>query len=274
MIVFPNAKINLGLRITSKRSDGYHNLQTIFYPVPLEDALEVTPCKEAGASYSFHQSGLEIGGAQEDNLVTKAYRLLAASHPLPPVEVYLHKNIPAGAGLGGGSADAAFMINLLDELFCLHLGVEEREAYAAKLGADCAFFIQDKPTLATGIGNIFTPLSLSLQGYRLLLVKPRIFVSTKEAFSQVRPAEPQESLSRLIASPIEEWRHLIVNDFEKSVFALHPELAVLKEKMYVNGALYASMSGSGSSVYGIFPAEAQLSEKDYGEESRVYNLML
>lgn len=252
MITYPNAKINLGLNIIEKRPDGYHNLETIFYPINLQDALEVTLRKGDG-EYSLSLSGTPIEGEAENNLVVKAYRLLKNDFPdMPSIDIHMFKHIPTGAGLGGGSADAAFMIKLLNEKFKLDLSIEKMEEYASILGADCAFFIQNKPVFATGIGNIFEPIRLSLKGYYLLLVKPDIFVSTKDAFAHIQPLRPVQSLREIARMPIETWRATMKNDFEYSVFQKFPEIAAIKDKLYDMGAIYASMSGSGSSVFGIF----------------------
>lgn len=259
MIIFPNAKINLGLNITGKCPDGYHNLETVFYPVPMDDALEVhvlhTPTEQ---KYALHLSGIEVAGCAEENLVVKAYLLLDSEFQLPPVDIHLFKHIPSGAGLGGGSADAAFMLKLLNERFGLQLTDEQLEIYAARLGADCAFFIKNRPTFAEGIGNIFSPIALSLKGYQLVIIKPDIFVSTREAFAQVEPQRPTHPLREVIARPITEWKELLVNDFEASVFPQYPAIGEIKEKFYQQGAVYAAMSGSGSSVFGIFDPEAEL----------------
>lgn len=252
MITFPNAKINLGLNITEKRPDGYHNLETVFYPVPLEDALEIQEVPPRENKFSLRQNGLEIAGQAADNLVVKAYRLLDHDFNLPSIDIYLYKRIPSGAGLGGGSADAAFMLKLLNEYFSLSLTEAELESYAVRLGADCAFFIRNAPTYAEGIGNIFSPVSLSLKGYVLVIVKPDIFVSTREAFSQIHPHRPEYSIKHIIALPPEEWKDRLVNDFEESVFPQYPAIGALKEELYRQGAVYASMSGSGSSVFGLF----------------------
>lgn len=252
MITFPNAKINLGLNITGKRPDGYHNLETVFYPVSLEDALEVTLSKAPDKKISLHQSGLEITGALEDNLVVKAYLLLDNLFSLPPIDIHLYKHIPSGAGLGGGSSDAAFMLKLLNELFILNLNEKQLEDYAATLGADCAFFIKNAPTYAEGVGNEFSPVSLSLKDYQIIIIKPDIFVSTREAFSQIKPHHPENSLKDIITRPVSEWKHLMVNDFEASVFPKHPFIGDIKQELYNQGAMYASMSGSGSSVFGLF----------------------
>ncbi len=265
MITFPNAKINLGLNIIEKRPDGYHNLETIFYPIHLEDALEVVPLKDSQQEYDLKISGTPIEGDAENNLVVKAYRLLKHDFTLPPIHICMYKHIPMGAGLGGGSSDAAFMIKLLNEKFSLGMNNAQMENYAARLGADCAFFIQDRPVFATGIGNIMTPIDLSLKGMYIVLVKPNISVSTKEAYSKVSPQRPSQSLPELIKRPIEEWKDLIVNDFEKSVFLAHPEIAAIKDKLYDMGAVYASMSGSGSTVYGIFKESVPYVDEHFGE---------
>ena len=274
MITFPNAKINLGLNITEKRPDGYHNLETIFYPIPLEDALEACPRKEGPGSYSLSQSGLSIEGDAENNLVVKAYKLLDETYHLPPVDIYLHKHIPSGAGLGGGSADAAFMLKLLNRMYRLNLTDDQLEAYAARLGADCAFFVRNQPTYAEGIGNIFSPVELSLAGWQLLLVKPNIFVSTRDAFARIRPRHPERNLRDLINQPVESWKDSIINDFEESVFPQFPAIGDIKTELYRLGAVYASMSGSGSSVYGLFAPDVVLPDVDFGTDSQVFKLNL
>lgn len=264
MITFPNAKINLGLNITGKRPDGYHNLETVFYPIPLEDALEVTLLKDAPHKFALHQSGMEIAGDPETNLVVKAYKLLDTEFHLPAIDIFLHKHIPSGAGLGGGSADAAFMLKLLNTKFALNLSEERLEKYAAMLGADCAFFIKNAPTYAEGIGNLFSPVSLSLKGYRLVLVKPDIFVSTREAFALIPPRQPEHSLKETVRRPVNEWKECMINDFEESVFPQYPAIKEIKEELYRRGAIYAAMSGSGSSVFGIFAPETPLPAMDFG----------
>lgn len=275
MITFPNAKINLGLNITEKRPDGYHNLETIFYPIPLEDALEVCTRHEGEGKYSLTQSGLSIEGDIEKNLVVKAYKLLQDEGcDLPPVDIYLHKHIPSGAGLGGGSADAAFMLKLLNGTYNLHLTEDCLEEYAARLGADCAFFIRNQPTYAEGIGNIFSPVELSLTGWQLLLVKPNVFVSTRDAFARICPQHPAHNLKDIIKLPIEKWKDYMINDFEESVFPQFPTIGDIKAKLYRLGAVYASMSGSGSSVYGLFAPGSSLPDADFGTESQVFRLTL
>ena len=257
MITYPNAKINLGLNIIEKRPDGYHNLETVFYPINLQDALEVTQLEGEG-EYTLKVSGVPIEGDPENNLVVKAYRLLKKDFPhMTSVNIHMFKHIPTGAGLGGGSADAAFMIKLLNEKFSLNLSTAKMEEYAATLGADCAFFIQNKPVFATGIGNLFESINLSLKGYYIVLVKPDIFVSTKDAFANIHPKQPVQSLKEIIRMPVETWRATMKNDFEDSVFQKYPEIAAIKDKLYDMGALYASMSGSGSSVFGIFREQVE-----------------
>ena len=257
MITYPNAKINLGLNIVEKRPDGYHNLETVFYPINLQDAIEVTKL-EGDEDYHLKISGVQIEGSADNNLVVKAYRLLKKDFPnIGGIDIHMFKHIPTGAGLGGGSADAAFMIKLLNEKFKLNLSIEKMEEYAAILGADCAFFIQNKPVFASGIGNIFEPINLSLKGYYIVLVKPDIFVSTKDAFANISPQKPQQSLKEIIRMPIETWRATMKNDFEDSVFQKFPEIAAIKDKLYDMGAIYAAMSGSGSSVFGIFREQVE-----------------
>ncbi|MDR1257656.1 MAG: 4-(cytidine 5'-diphospho)-2-C-methyl-D-erythritol kinase [Tannerellaceae bacterium] len=248
MICFPNAKINLGLRVVSRRPDGYHDIETVFFPIPLRDALEVV---EADA-FSFSRTGIPLPDTGvEDNLAVKAMRRL-----LPPgraIEVHLHKAIPPGSGLGGGSSDAASMLKLLNELYRLGLGDDRLEEMASGLGADCPFFIRNTPVFASGTGNVFEPVRLSLASYRLyLVIPPDIAVSTAEAYSSVRPQRPSASLKEIIRRPVEEWRGMIINDFEQSIFAIHPSLAGIRQRLYDAGAAYASMSGSGSAIFGLF----------------------
>ena len=248
MVTFPNAKINLGLNVVSRREDGYHNLETVFYPINLCDALEFIPAIKT----SLNVAGLPVEGDIEQNLVVRAFRLLQKEFQLPELEIVLLKHIPMGAGLGGGSADAAFMLKLLNEHFQLNLSVQQLEYYAAKLGADCPFFIRNKPVFAAGIGNEFTPINLSLKGYSLVLIKPDVHVSTAEAYAHVTCQRWCVSLMEVIEMPVEKWRQFLFNDFETSVFLTYPELATIKQKLYDEGAVYAAMSGSGSTVYGIF----------------------
>ncbi len=248
MICFPNAKINLGLNVVSKRPDGYHNIETIFYPIPVKDALEVIKAD----TFSLTQTGIPVDTPIEKNLVIKALCLLKSRYELPELEVHLLKAIPFGAGLGGGSADAAFMLKLLNDYCELHIPEDSLEELASGIGADCPFFIRNTPVFASDTGNIFEAVELSLAGYHLCLVKPNVAISTPEAYSMVTPAAPSISLKEIIQKPIGEWKELMVNDFEKSVFPKHPVIAKIKETLYEKGATYASMSGSGSSVFGLF----------------------
>ncbi|MCE4565559.1 4-(cytidine 5'-diphospho)-2-C-methyl-D-erythritol kinase [Maribellus sp. CM-23] len=248
MISFPNAKINIGLNVVSKREDGYHNLETVFYPVKLADALELVESAEP----EFSASGIQIDGAPESNLVFKAYHLLQQKFDLPPVHLHLHKVIPFGAGLGGGSADAAFTLKMLNEYFSLELKDDQLEKYAATLGADCPFFIRNKPTFAHGIGDQFEAVELDLSAYEIILLKPEFSVGTADAFRNIIPQKSDFDLRKLADLPIEEWKDRVKNDFEKSVFPQFPQIEALKNLLYENGAVYASMSGSGSAVYGIF----------------------
>lgn len=261
MILFPNAKINIGLYITSRRDDGYHNLETLFYPVGWQDILEIVPAK--GTETTLTVSGNAVECPPEKNLVMKAYRALNNEIPLPPVDIYLHKVIPDGAGLGGGSADAAFTLKGLNTLFSLELSDERLAAIAAKIGADCPFFIYNRPMLAKGIGNEFSPIEIDLSDKIIAIVKPQESVSTKEAYSGVTPSEPKFDLQEALAADITEWRDKISNDFEKSIFPAHPAIESVKEELYALGADYASMSGSGAAVYGIFRGDSydRLSEQ-------------
>lgn len=303
MITFPNAKINIGLNIVSERPDGYHDLETVFYPINIQDALEINLQKpietgllknlegnpllqreneflkrtrstghrirrsidtgilrhdnqegdySEGEGYSLTLVGDKVEGNPEDNLVIKALRMMRQDFELPDIDIRLYKQIPSGAGLGGGSSDCANMILLLNKRFNLRMTQSSMERYAAKLGADCAFFIRNTPVFATGIGTEMTGIDLSLKGYTLLLVKPDVHVSTKMAYSMVRCGRPEIALTDAIRRPVEEWKDIIANDFEQSVFSLFPQVGQIKDKLYEMGAVYASMSGSGSAVYGIF----------------------
>ena len=262
MICFPNAKINLGLNIVSKRNDGYHNLETIFYPIPIKDALEIIVKKEQ-ATDTFIEAGIKVDSPPESNLVMKALKLMRENYDFPSVEVHLLKKIPFGAGLGGGSSDASFMLKLLNRTFELDATDEDLASLAVRLGADCPFFIYNRPMFASGIGEIFEPVDFSLKGYSFVLIKPDIHVSTKDAFSLIKPIYPSVSLKEIIEKPIQEWKDLMVNDFEKSVFEKYPAIGDLKDKLYKNGALYASMSGSGSSVFGIFDRYQEVDNTEY-----------
>jgi len=248
MVCFPNAKINLGLHITGKRSDGYHTIETIFYPIPLKDALEVV----ISSKTSFKQSGMKLDSSPEENLVVKAYNIMAEKYKIPPLKIYLTKAIPSGAGLGGGSSDAASALKLINELCECNVTDDKLKEIAASLGADCPFFIHNKPIIASGTGNIFKTSDISLKGYTIYVVKPPIAVSTKEAYSNVKPRKPEFSLNMLSSLPVNEWRDVLKNDFEPDIFEKYPIIGEIKDKLYASGAVYASMSGSGSSVYGLF----------------------
>jgi 4-diphosphocytidyl-2-C-methyl-D-erythritol kinase len=255
VVLFPNCKINLGLHVTGKRADGYHDLETVFYPVAIKDALEIIPSQ----SFSFQNTGLPVNGTIDDNLCVKAYHLLEKDFPdLHPVTIHLHKTIPMGAGLGGGSADGAFMLTMLNKQFQLQLSEEKLISYALQLGSDCPFFIVNQPCFATGRGENLTRVELDLSSYRIVLVNPGIHVSTKEAFARLTPARPTKGISEIIKQPIASWKNELVNDFEKNVFDLYPAIKSVKEQLYEMGALYASMTGSGSTVFGIFEQTSNL----------------
>lgn len=295
MIVFPNCKINIGLNIVSRRSDGYHDLQTVFYPIyKLHDAIEILPQEAViqnafnedllnldssklitsvgqnftpvydAAGLRFFSSGLPIEGKAETNLCLKAYHTLKSDFPaLPSVSVCLHKAIPMGAGLGGGSADGAFTLQLLNQQFHLNLSPSQLHQYALQLGSDCPFFTINKPAFAGGRGEILEPVTLNLTRYSIVIIHPGIHVSTVQAFAGIKPKQPANSLHDLILEPIDTWRKNIANDFEEIVFAQYPLLQQIKEKLYANGASYAAMSGSGSAVYGIFENKKRPGQKLY-----------
>lgn len=264
MIVFPNAKINLGLNIIEKRSDGYHNLETVFYPVAWRDMLEILPSERKinrKSEVQFHSSGVQITGGSRKNTCVKAYQLLKQTYPVPPIQMHLHKCIPAGAGLGGGSSDAAHTLLSLNDLFSLGISKSQLERLASEVGADCAFFIRNRPVFATGIGDKFSDISIDLSGYFLVIVKPDVHVNTAGAYKNIVPARPEIPLSEAIRKPVETWKDWVTNDFEKTVFKKHPEIRHVKEQFYEEGAIYASMSGSGSAVYGIFKEAVNLKSR-------------
>ena len=253
MITFPNAKINLGLNIVERRPDGYHNIETVFYPVPLTDVLEIVPADSADASLTCY--GNPVDCPPEKNLVMKAYRLLQQRFDLPPVSIHLYKHIPDGAGLGGGSSDAAHTLLMLNKMFDLNIAHEALASMAAGLGADCAFFIYNRPMMATGIGDVLSPVDVDLKGKTLLLVKPPVGVDTRTAYSRVVPTPAQVDLARTVKQPVETWDGLLANDFEPSVFAALPQLWVIKAQLIDAGAAYAAMSGSGSTIFGVFNSD-------------------
>lgn len=255
MIVFPNAKINLGLNILYKRDDGFHEIDSIFYPIEgLRDVLEIIESNH----FQFTSSGLYIPGDEQQNLCVKAYHLLKKDYDLPPVKMHLHKVIPMGAGLGGGSADGAFTINLLNDLFDLGISEQKRMEYAAQLGSDCAFFIKNEPAHATGRGELLKSINLELKDYQIALINPGIHVGTKEAYAGITPNREQISTEAVVKKPLLEWKNELTNAFEQSVFKLHQEIEGLKQQLYNNGAIYASMTGSGSTVFGLFEKSIDL----------------
>jgi 4-diphosphocytidyl-2-C-methyl-D-erythritol kinase len=251
VLTFPNCKINLGLRVVQKRQDGYHNIETVFFPLPFHDILEMVPA--TGNGISFTNTGLVINGNTADNLCVKAYELLRKDFPtIPAVQLHLYKQIPAGAGLGGGSADGAFALQLLNKRFNLGLSTERLIGYALELGSDCPFFIINKPCTATSRGEELTPVELDLSNYLFTIVNPGIHVSTASVFSSIKPAIPEKPLPQIIKQPIATWRNELINDFEPGVFAQYPAIKEIKDQLYNKGAVFASMSGTGSTVYGIF----------------------
>ncbi len=258
MIRFPNAKINLGLNVVEKRSDGYHNLETVFYPLPIYDSLEVVSSELLDDAYEFSSSGISIDGSPDKNLVIKALNVLSKNNRLPNVKIHLHKVIPMGGGLGGGSSDGAFMLMILNEMFDLNLNNQQLINYALQLGADCPFFVINKPAFATGVGELLEPISLNLSGIYLVLLNPNIHISTALAFSKVVPKHPSKSVREIIELPRSNWKELLLNDFEPSVFSAYPIIKDIKDSLYQNGAFYASMSGSGSSVYAIFESKPEI----------------
>jgi len=256
MLAFANAKINLGLNVVRKREDGYRDLETVFYPIKINDVVEISDAEET----SFQVFGMDIPGSSQDNICFKAYAALQKDFHLPPQKITLLKNIPIGAGLGGGSSDAAFLVKLLNNKFALGLNEEQMEAYVRPLGADCAFFIRNRPVYATGKGDEFTALELNLSDFFLVLVKPAVHVSTADAYNGIIPSIPVTSLKDLIHLPLKDWKSTLKNDFEASVFLKYPEIAALKNKLYHEGAIFAAMSGSGSSVFAIFEKATKLQE--------------
>ncbi len=260
MLAFPNAKINIGLKITEKREDGFHNIESCFYPVGWCDALEILPSKNT----SFRSSGISIPGNSADNLCIKAYKLLSADYTIPAVEMHLLKSVPIGAGLGGGSSDAAFAIKMLNELFALHISLEEQISYARRLGSDCAFFIENHPTYCYNKGDEFEPIEVVLTGKWIALINPGIHISTQEAYSGIQPQPSETDLRLLLKQPLPEWKYQVKNDFEATLFPKYPLLSDIKVMLYKQGAAYASMSGSGSTIYGIFDEEVDLTDEFTG----------
>lgn len=256
MVSFPNCKINLGLRILRKRNDGYHDLETVFYPLPHFDIIELI---HGSDDLVFSGSGLRVAGEPANNLCFKAIQLLKKDFPeLPAMRMHLHKNIPMGAGLGGGSADGAFTLQLINQKFRLGLSREQLLGYALQLGSDCPFFIINKPCIAYGRGEQLEEISIDLSDYGVLLVHPGIHVNTAEAFSGINPAEPAKPVRTIIQQPVNTWKNELINDFETTVFSKYPAIKSIKESLYSKGAIYAALSGSGSTVYGIFEDQSAL----------------
>ena len=270
MIVYPNSKINIGLQVTGERPDGFHDLETIFYPIQMRDALEVIESER----FSFKTGGLEIEGDSEQNLVVKAYNLVKSDYSLPPVGIYLYKNIPTGAGLGGGSSDGASMLMLLNELFHLNISKEKLFEYALSLGSDCPFFLYGKPVFATGRGEIMEDVNIDLKDYFLILVKPPVHVSTAEAYRSIVPQKSRLSLKGLIAFSVQRWKGNILNQFERYVFEQYPEIEKIKQVLYDQGALFALMSGSGSAVFGLFRSEKRNLEQCFPATYKIFRQRL
>jgi len=266
MIVFPNAKINIGLNVVARRPDGFRNLESCFYPVQWQDALEVIPTAEN----QFTLSGIPVPGAAETNLCGLAYSLLAADFNLPPIHMHLHKNIPIGAGMGGGSADAAFALRLFNDLFKLNLSLDILEDYARRLGSDCAFFIRNKPVFARERGDVFEPIHLDLSNYHCVIVYPNIHITTAEAFGLVQTKVPESALKDLLEQDISTWKDKVTNSFEEALFPKYPVLAQIKEYLYEQGAVYAAMTGSGSAIYGFFSKEIITKEWAFPAAYRVW----
>ena len=279
MTIFPCAKINLGLNVVERREDGYHDIETVFYPIPLHDALEIKTMDSEFPSpvpCDLKTTGDGVDCKESDNLVIKAYNLLAADYVLPRVHAHLAKTIPSQAGLGGGSSDAAYMIRILDERYRLNIGNREMERYAAQLGADCPFFITAEPSYATGTGTELAPVcssELDLSGYTLVVIKPDIAVSTRDAYKAIKPKHPEKCCRDIVCQPIETWKDELTNDFETPVFAQHPQLAAIKDCLYAQGALYAQMSGSGSALFGIF-RECPANIEEAFPKEKVYTMPL
>ena len=256
MVTFPNCKINLGLNITGKRKDGFHNIETVFFPVQLNDVLEIV---SSNHKTQFYNSGNPIGSDEnnENNLCLKALQLIKKDFPqVPELKIHLHKSIPIGAGLGGGSADATFTLLLLNKKYNLKIPDDQLFEYALQLGSDCPFFLLNKTCFASGRGEKLELINLSLSGYKILLINPKIFIPTKEIFKQITPGIPSKKLREIIQQPVSSWKDELVNDFEKIVFKRYPELRKIKEELYLHGAKYAAMSGSGSTMFGIFNTTA------------------
>jgi 4-diphosphocytidyl-2-C-methyl-D-erythritol kinase len=258
MIVFPITKINIGLRITSKRPDGYHDIETIFYPVSLCDALEFVVSEDIITKDFFTVTGIDTGGKQEDNLVLRTVRKLREKYSVPNLKIHLHKAIPSGAGLGGGSSDSACFIKALNRYFNLNINATDLKKISLEIGSDCPFFIDGIPSYATGRGELLKPVDLSLSGYYIILLNPGVGINTSEAYRNCRPAIPETNLSQLIHYPVEKWKEVIINDFEDYAIQNHPVIGQIKNELYNSGAVFSLMSGSGSTVYGLFKRKPDL----------------
>ena len=258
MVSFPPCKINLGLNVTGKRPDGFHDISTCFYPVPWTDVLEIVPSD----NFSFSTAGVQIPGASADNLCVRAYTLLKKDFDLKPVAIFLLKIVPIGAGLGGGSADGAYTLRILNDLFDLDLTSQKLKDYAAQLGSDCTFFTDNKPMIGTGRGEVLSDVAISLSGYYLVIVKPEVHISTAEAFAAITPRKHDTDLKTVVEKyPITKWKDFLGNDFEHQLFQRFPIIEAIKQKLYALGAVFASMSGSGSAVFGIFNHEIDLKKE-------------
>jgi len=268
MIIFPNCKLNLGLNVIRKREDGYHDLETVFFPVDICDDLEIITATEGNSkAVEFALTGLNVDGNEQDNLCIKAYKLLKKDFPgLPSIKMHLHKTIPMGAGFGGGSADAAFTLLLLNKKFQLSLSQKQLLNYALQLGSDCPFFIISKPCYAQGRGEVLEQINCDLSSYQFLIVNSGIHISTKWAFSKIQPAIPKQSIKQIIQQPVETWKDLLMNDFEKPVTRYYPQLRSLKEKLYELGAVYAAMTGSGSTFFGVYLKTQKIEMNIFPEE--------
>ncbi len=252
MIVFPNAKVNIGLNVVNKRPDGFHDIEAIFYPVGLCDILEFIPVTDKTSNSSLASSGIPVDGNPADNLCLKAYEVLKDRHGLPPIKIHLHKNIPVGSGLGGGSSDAAYMLSALNDYFELNYSKKEMAGFAEQLGSDCAFFIDNAAAFSWGKGEKLEKISLNLKGYYISIIHPCLSINTAQAYTRVRPKKPEKTLKETISNPIATWKNHIKNDFEDVISVQYPVITRIKEELYNNGALFAAMTGSGSSVFGIF----------------------
>jgi 4-diphosphocytidyl-2-C-methyl-D-erythritol kinase len=261
MISFPIAKFNLGLRITAKRSDGYHDIESIFYPVGLCDALEFVISDNAAEKDFLITTGINTGSDPEENLVIKTLRKLREKYTFPFLRIHLHKVIPVGAGLGGGSSDSACLLKTINRRFELNISEQELKDISLDLGSDCPFFITGVPAFASGRGELLKPLSHFLSGFYMVIMNPGVGISTREAYQNCKPVQPSESLILLINNPITEWKKQILNDFEVFAFKKHPIIGEIKDELYNTGALFSLMSGSGSSVYGIFRKKPELPER-------------